>query len=136
MNTAIASSSGGSEGIGFAIPINMALQVAEQLVQNGRLRRGYLGVTLDPNFSIADLATAGYGTMSGALVKEVREGSPAADARLRSGDIIVLFNGDNVENDDHLVTQVGLTKVGDSIPMIILRDGKRYRTDVTLTDLK
>jgi len=136
LNTAIASSSGGSEGIGFAIPINMAMQVAEQLVQNGRLRRGYLGVTLDPNFSIADLATAGYGTMSGALVKEVREGSPAADARLRSGDIIVLFNGDNVENDDHLVTQVGLTKVGDSIPMIILRDGKRYRTDVTLTDLK
>lgn len=135
LNTAIASSSGGSEGIGFAIPINMAMQVAEQLIQNGRLRRGYLGVTLDPNFSVADLATAGYGTISGALVKEVREGSPAAKARLRSGDIIVLFNGDTVDNDDHLVTQVGLTTVGDSIPMIILRDGKRYRTEVTLTDL-
>ena len=136
LNTAIASSSGGSEGIGFAIPINMAMQVAEQLVQNGRLRRGYLGVTLDPNFSVADLATAGYGSISGALVKEVREDSPAAKASLRTGDIIVLFNGDKVENDDHLVTQVGLTNVGDSIPMIILRDGKRYRTDVTLTDLK
>ncbi|MAI30121.1 MAG: serine protease [Planctomycetaceae bacterium TMED240] len=135
LNTAIASSSGGSEGIGFAIPINMAMRVAEQLIQNGRLRRGYLGVTLDPDFSVADLATAGYGTISGALVKEVREGSPAAKARLRSGDIIVLFNGDTVENDDHLVTQVGLTAVGDSIPMIILRDGKRYRTEVTLTDL-
>ena len=135
LNTAIASSSGGSEGIGFAIPINMAMQVAEQLVQNGRLRRGYLGVTLDPNFSIADMATAGYSNTSGALVKEVRA-SPAAKARLRSGDIIVLFNGDKVENDDHLVTQVGLTNVGDSIPMIILREGKRYRTDVTLTDLK
>jgi serine protease Do len=69
-------------------------------------------------------------------VKEVREDSPAAKARLRTGDIIVLFNGDEVENDDHLVTQVGLTNVGDSIPMIILREGKRYRTDVTLTDLK
>ena len=136
LNTAIASSSGGSEGIGFAIPINMAMQVAEQLVQNGRLRRGYLGVTLDPNFSVADLATAGYVNISGALVKEVREDSPAAKARLRTGDIIVLFNGDEVENDDHLVTQVGLTNVGDSIPMIILREGKRYRTDVTLTDLK
>ena len=135
LNTAIASSSGGSEGIGFAIPINMAMRVAEQLIQNGRLRRGYLGVTLDPNFSVADLATAGYGSMSGALVKEVRAGSPAAKARLRSGDIIILFNGDKVENDDHLVTQVGLTEVGDSIPMIILREGKRYRTDVTLTDL-
>ena len=136
LNTAIASSSGGSEGIGFAIPINMAMQVAEQLVQNGRLRRGYLGVTLDPNFSVADLATAGYVNISGALVKEVREASTAAKARLRTGDIIVLFNGDEVENDDHLVTQVGLTNVGDSIPMIILREGKRYRTDVTLTDLK
>ncbi|MGI9469033.1 MAG: S1C family serine protease [Rubripirellula sp.] len=135
LNTAIASSSGGSEGIGFAIPINMAMRVAEQLIQNGRLRRGYLGVTLDPNFSVADLATAGYGSISGALVKEVRTGSPAAKARLRSGDIIVLFNGDKVENDDHLVTQVGLTEVGDLIPMIILREGKRYRTDVTLTDL-
>lgn len=135
LNTAIASSSGGSEGIGFAIPINMAMRVAEQLIQNGRLRRGYLGVTLDPNFSVADLATAGYGSMSGALVKEVRAGSPAAKARLRSGDIIILFNGDKVENDDHLVTQVGLTEVGNSIPMIILREGKRYRTDVTLTDL-
>ena len=135
LNTAIASSSGGSEGIGFAIPINMAMRVAEQLIQNGRLRRGYLGVTLDPNFSVADLATAGYGSMSGALVKEVRAGSPAAKARLRSGDIIILFNGDKVENDDHLVTQVGLTEVGDTIPMIILREGKRYRTDVTLTDL-
>lgn len=135
LNTAIASSSGGSEGIGFAIPINMAMRVAEQLIQNGRLRRGYLGVTLDPNFSVADLATAGYGLMSGALVKEVRAGSPAAKARLQSGDIIVLFNGNKVENDDHLVTQVGLTEVGDSIPMIILREGKRYRTDVTLTDL-
>lgn len=135
LNTAIASSSGGSEGIGFAIPINMAMRVAEQLIQNGRLRRGYLGVTLDPNFSVADLATAGYGTISGALVKEVRAGSPAAKARLRSGDIIVLFNGAKVENDDHLVTQVGLTEVGNAIPMIILREGKRYRTDVTLTDL-
>ena len=82
------------------------------------------------------MATAGYSNTSGALVKEVRAGSPAAKARLRSGDIIVLFNGDKVENDDHLVTQVGLTNVGDSIPMIILREGKRYRTDVTLTDLK
>ena len=136
LNTAIASSSGGSEGIGFAIPMNMAIAVAEQLVQNGRLRRGYLGVTLDPDFSVADLASAGYGLISGALVKDVRKGSPAASARLQRGDFIIEFNGKTVDNDDHLVTQVGLTSVGNSIPMIILRDGKRYRTDVVLTDLK
>jgi serine protease Do len=136
LNTAIASSSGGSEGIGFAIPMNMAMKVAEQLVLNGRLRRGYLGVTLDPDFTVADIASAGYGLISGALVKEVRESSPAAAARLQRGDIIVEFNGKTVDNDDHLVTQVGMTSVGDSIPMIILREGKRYRTDVVLTDLK
>jgi serine protease Do len=136
LNTAIASSSGGSEGIGFAIPMNMAMKVAEQLVLNGRLRRGYLGVTLDPDFTVADIASAGYGLISGALVKEVRESSPAAAARLQRGDIIVEFNGKTVDNDDHLVTQVGMTSVGDSIPMIILREGKRYRTDVVLTELK
>ncbi len=135
MNTAIASSSGGSEGIGFAIPINMAMKVAEQLIQYGRLRRGYLGVTLDPDFTFSDLAAAGPGLLSGALVKNVRSGSPAEKARLQRGDVIVQFDGIVVDNDDHLVAQVGLTPIGSSIPMIIYRRGKRYRTEVVLTDL-
>ena len=135
LNTAIASSSGGSEGIGFAIPMNMAMEVAEQLIQHGRLQRGYLGVTLDPDFTAADMNSSGYGLLTGALVKNVRSGSPAETARLQRGDIIVEFNGNSVENDDHLVTQVGLTPIGDTIPMIIYRGGKRYRTEVVLTDL-
>ncbi len=136
LNTAIASSSGGSEGIGFAIPMNMAIKVADQLILHGKLRRGYLGVTLDPDFTSADLAAAGYSLISGALVKNVRSGSPAEQAHLQRGDIIVEFDGRQVENDDHLVAQVGLTSVGAKIPMIIYRDGKRYRTDVVLTDLE
>ncbi|QDT01731.1 Periplasmic serine endoprotease DegP precursor [Rubripirellula lacrimiformis] len=137
LNTAIASSSGGSEGIGFAIPINMVMQVADQLASYGRLRRGYLGVTLDPDFTTADLAAAGYDFLpSGALVKNVRPGSPAASAHLQRGDIIVEFNGRRVESDDHLVAQVGLTPIGQNTAMIIYRDGKRYRTDVSLTDLQ
>ncbi len=135
LNTAIASSSGGSEGIGFAIPMNMALTVADQLIENGRLQRGYLGVTLEPEFSSADLVAAGYGLMSGALVKSVRNGSPAEKANLQRGDIIVMFNGKSVENDDHLVAQVGLTPIGSTVPMIIYRQGKRYRTEVVLSDL-
>lgn len=137
LNTAIASSSGGSEGIGFAIPINMAMRVADQLATNGRLRRGYLGVTLDPDFTTADLIAAGYAQLqSGALVKNVRSGSPAAVANLQRGDIIVEFDGRKVENDDHLVAQVGLTPIGKRTPMIIYRSGKRYRTEVSLTDLQ
>ncbi|MGB7323909.1 MAG: trypsin-like peptidase domain-containing protein [Rubripirellula sp.] len=136
LNTAIASSSGGSEGIGFAIPINMALNVAEQLATTGRLQRGYLGVTLDPDFTTADLIASGYDFLqSGALVKNVRSGSPAEQAHLQRGDIIVEFGGRAVESDDHLVAQVGLTQVGKSTPMIIYREGKRYRTEVSLTDM-
>ncbi len=82
LNTAIASSSGGSEGIGFAIPINMAMQVAEQLIRYGKLRRGYLGVTLDPEFNPASSAQA---SVRGALVKNVRAGSPAENAHLQKG---------------------------------------------------
>ncbi|WP_146403346.1 trypsin-like peptidase domain-containing protein [Planctomycetes bacterium CA13] len=136
LNTAIASSSGGSEGIGFAIPMNMAMDVAKQLVNYGQLRRGYLGVTLDPAFSVADLAAAGYTAKGGALVKNVRPGSPAEVAHLQRGDIIVEFNGQPVDNDDHLVAQVGLTSLSQRIPMIIYRDGKRYRTEVVLTNTK
>ena len=135
LNTAIASSSGGSEGIGFAIPINMAMQVAEELVKYGQLRRGYLGVTLDPDFTINDLVSAGYDLPGGALVKNVQNGSPAALAHLQRGDIIVQFGEKSVENDDHLVAQVGLTPIGSTIPMIIYRDGKRYRTEVVLKDV-
>ncbi|WP_419189350.1 S1C family serine protease [Stieleria marina] len=135
LNTAIASSSGGSEGIGFAIPINMAMQVANELIQHGQLRRGYLGVTLDPDFTVNDLVSAGYELPGGALVKSVQNGSPAAVAHLQRGDIIVEFGGKSVDNDDHLVARVGLTPIGSTVPMIIYRDGKRYRTDVVLKDL-
>ena len=135
LNTAIASSSGGSEGIGFAIPINMAMQVSEQLIRHGKLKRGYLGVTLDPDFTIADLLKVGLPAKGGALVKNVRSGSPAEVAHLQRGDVIVEFNGNPVQNDDHLVARVGLTPIGKRIPMIIYRDGRRYRTEVTLTDL-
>ena len=135
LNTAIASSSGGSEGIGFAIPINMAVRVANQLIKFGELRRGYLGVTLDPDFTVADLISAGYDLPGGAMIKSVRDGSPAHVAHLQRGDIVVEFGGKSVDNDDHLVAHVGLTEIGDKIPMIIYRDGKRYRTDVVLTDL-
>ncbi len=135
LNTAIASSSGGSEGIGFAIPINMAMQVANELIQYGELRRGYLGVTLDPDFTINDLVSAGYELPGGALVKSVQNNSPAALAHLQRGDIIVEYGGNPIENDDHLVAKVGLTPIGTTVPMIIYRNGKRYRTEVVLHDL-
>lgn len=135
LNTAIASSSGGSEGIGFAIPINMAMNVANQLIRYGRLQRAYLGVTLDPDYSAADALRDGIGSPGGALVKDIRAGSPAEAAKIRRGDVIVNFNGLAVDNDDHLVAQVGLTPVGTEVPVIIFRDGRQYQTKVTVTKL-
>jgi len=134
VNTAIASSSGGSEGIGFAIPIDMAIRVAEELVAHGKLRRAYLGVTLDPDFTLND-AFRGNGFAGGALVKDVRDGSPAATANLMRGDVILEFDGNGVDNDDHLVTQVGLTPLGQEVPVIISRGGRRYRTNITVVPL-
>lgn len=133
LNTAIASSGGGSEGIGFAIPINMAIQVAGQLVSYGQLQRAYLGVTLDPNYSPATAVRDGIGVAGGALVKEIRPGSPAAAAKIRRGDIILQFGETPVDNDDHLVASVGLTPVGSEVPVIIFRDGRRYQTTVKVT---
>lgn len=135
INTAIASSSGGSEGIGFAIPIDMAMRVAQELVQFGALRRGYLGVTLDPAYQAADsLRTTG--TPYGALVKEVRPGSPAEQARLQRGDVILEFDGMLIEDDDHLVTRVGLTPLEQEVPVVIFRGGQRYRTSLTIVPLR
>ncbi len=129
INTAIASSSGGSEGIGFAIPIDMAMRVANELVTYGRLRRAYLGVTLDPDFKAPE-SIRNLGYPGGALVKDVRKDSPAAAANLQRGDVILEFGGVSIDNDDHLVARVGLTAMGEDVPLIIIRDGRRYRTNV------
>lgn len=134
INTAIASNGGGSEGIGFAIPIDMAVRVAEELIRHGKLRRGYLGVTLDPEFSSAE-AMRLLGIPHGALVKEVRAGSPAELAHIRRGDVILEFDGRPVENDDHLVTRVGLAQVDREVPLVIARNGQRYRTVLVVTPL-
>lgn len=135
LNTAIASSSGGSEGIGFAIPINMAVLIADQLARFGEVRRAYLGVTLDPNFRPVDAITSGVSYPGGARVKEVRSGSPADAAQLRRGDIILQFGSIRVDDDDHLVARVGLTPVGTEVPVIIFREGQKYRTTVKVSAL-
>ncbi|MEZ6088974.1 MAG: trypsin-like peptidase domain-containing protein [Pirellulaceae bacterium] len=133
LNTAIASSSGGSEGIGFAIPINMVMLVAEQLATNGQLERAYLGVSLDPDFGPETALRLGVRSPRGALVKKVTPDSPAALGRLQTNDLIQLFNGVEIEDDDHLVNQVGLTPIGTEVPVVLLRDGKQYQTTLKVT---
>lgn len=132
INTAIASNSGGNEGIGFSIPINMALVVADQLVSRGKLTRSHLGVVLDNVFDASTARRLGLASPVGALVKSILPDSPAAQAGIKVGDVIVEFDGIRVENDGHLVKTVGLTPVGRSVEMVIYRNGVASRTTAVL----
>ena len=123
INTAIFSQSGGNIGIGFAIPINLALGVMEQLVQHGQVQRGFLGVQVqDLNPDLAD--AFGLKQTSGAIVNRVMENSPASRAGLQPGDIISKMNGKTVRNADDVRNQIGLLQIGEKISFDVLRDGK------------
>jgi serine protease Do len=134
INTAIASNSGGNEGIGFSIPIKMAALVAEHLIQHGKLPRAYLGVQLDGIFNSDKAKQLGMVAPRGALIKAVKPESPAAKAGLQHGDVVLEFDGTTVENDGHLLQTAGLTPVNREVDVIILRDRQTYRVQVTLSE--
>jgi serine protease Do len=124
INTCIASNSGGNEGIGFAVPINMFMSVARQLIEQGKATRAYLGVTLDSSFGAVRATEVGLPRPMGARVIKVAENSPAATASLHEGDVILQFNGVAVENDTHLVNLVNLTDIGKQVALTVFRDRK------------
>jgi serine protease Do len=134
INSAIFSRSGGSDGIGFSIPINLAKSVVTQLVESGKVTRGFLGVTVQR--LTPDLAKSfGLTGAGGALVADVTAGSPAAAAGLKRGDVIVEFDGRPVARMDELPRAVAATPVGRKIPITVVRDGKRVTLDATITRL-
>jgi len=124
LNTAIASNSGGNDGIGFSIPINIAVSVMRQLVETGRVERGFLGVTLDGYFKASDAQLIGLSRLTGARVKRVTERSPAALAGLKTDDVILRFNGAAIENDQHLISLVKLSDIGRQVELTVLRSGQ------------
>ena len=134
INTAIASNSGGNEGIGFSIPIKMASLVAEHLIQHGKLPRAYLGVQLDGTFNNEKAKQLGMVAPRGALIKAVKPESPAAKAGLQHGDVVIQFDGTTIENDGHLLQTAGLTPVNREVDVIIVREGQSYRVQVTLSE--
>ena len=131
INTAIFSQSGGNIGIGFAIPINLALGIMEQLLQYGQVQRGFLGVQVqDLN---PDLAEAfGLKQQSGAIVNRVMDNSPASRAGLQPGDIIAKINGKPVKNAGDVHNQIGLLHIGENISFDILREGKLLTLTTTI----
>ena len=133
INSAIASlgsSSGGqsgSIGIGFAIPVNEATSIAKQLIDSGAATHAYLGVTPQDG-----RASDGSATRAGAEVTSVGDGTPAAQAGLKVGDVIIAVNGERVESADSLVGHVREKSTGDQVTLTVLRDGKSLEIKATL----
>jgi len=125
LNTAIASNSGGSEGIGFAIPISMVMFVTRQLVETGVVSRAYLGVTLDRVFTQKDAHRLGMVRAVGAHVAGVTKGSPADVAGIRADDVILEVDGTPIEDDDHLVSLVSVTPTDRTLTLGVFRNGAR-----------
>ncbi len=123
INTAIFSRSGGNIGIGFAIPINMAHQIMQQLVEHGEISRGRLGVVVQD--LTPELANAfKLKQHKGAVIAQVIKGSPADMAKLKVGDIVTRVNGKKVTKSADLRNAIGLIRIGDKVTMNILRNGK------------
>ena len=134
INTAISSRSGGNEGIGFAIPINLAKWVAEQLSHGGTVHRARLGVVVQSLSQ--DLAGQfGLKTPAGVLVTEVAPGSPAARVDLKSGDVIVAFAEKTISTPQELQMVVEQTPIGHQQTIVIIRDGKRMELKVSPTEM-
>ncbi len=133
INTAILSRSGGNIGIGFAIPVNMAHSVMDQLIKYGSVKRGLLGVSM---YTVTpDLAKSlGLKNSEGALVSQVVDGSPAEKAGIRTGDVITSVNGQPVKSNGELRNAIGLLRVGDKVEVGLLRDGKPLRVTAVISD--
>ncbi len=134
INTAILSRSGGNQGIGFAVPVSLARNVMENLVEHGRVIRGFLGVNIQPVNQ--DLAKAfNLKEARGALVAQVTPDSPAEAAGIKDGDVIIKFNGKEVRDSRHLKLMVGQALPDAQVPVELMRDGQTENVTVTLKEL-
>ena len=133
INSAILSGSGGNIGIGFAIPVNMAKGVMDQLIKFGQVKRGVLGVNIyDVTPDVAK--EFGLADASGALVAGVAQGSAAEHAGVKTGDIIVSINGTPMRNATELRNSIGMLRVGDQVEIGLLRDGKPLKVTALVAE--
>ncbi|RPE71035.1 serine protease Do [Pacificibacter maritimus] len=130
VNTAILSPNGGSIGIGFSMASNVVSKVADQLIEFGETRRGWLGVKIQ-NVTDDIAESKGMETASGALISDVPEG-PSKEAGIEAGDVIISFDGKTVDDANALVRTVGEAEVGKAVRVVVLRDGKTKTLMVTL----
>lgn len=134
INTAMFSGSGGNVGIGFAIPVDMVKTIVQQLIQYGEVKRGHLGAKAQ-NLT-ADVANASGvdENLDGAVVTDVSKDSAAERAGLKNGDIIIKINNKPVKSANDVRNEVGLAALGDSIKMLVIRDGKQIEILATVEE--
>ncbi len=133
INTAIYSQTGSNIGIGFAIPVNMASQIMEQLVEHGEVQRGFLGAQLQD--LDGELAEAfGLPITEGAVLVNIVRGSPAEEAGLKPGDVVTHINGRRVASAADLRNQVGITRVGVKIDLTYLRDAESRQVSIIVAE--
>lgn len=134
INTAIVARSGGSQGVGFAVPTNMARPVMEQILKQGKVIRGYLGIRLQG--MTPELAKSfGAKTTQGALVADVVADSPAARAGVRRGDIVLAVDGEPVLDSRRLTLRISQAAPGTAVDLRLLRDGQEQNLRITLGEL-
>lgn len=133
VNTAIVSRSGGSEGLGFAMPSKVVVNVYNQIISHGKMRRGSIGITFSRDQPPALLRSFGADN-GGVLVTQVREDGPAEKAGLKVEDVIVEIAGKPIKNGDDLINVVAAQEVGSTTPIVVIRDGKRKTFDVEIAD--
>jgi serine protease Do len=129
VNTAIFSPSGGSVGIGFAIPAEVADTVTKQLITGGKIQRGYIGATIQ-NFTTEMAEAQGMGSQKGAIVSDTVPGGPSARGGLQAGDVIVSVNNVGVKTSTELTREVAKAKPGDTLRMDVIREGRHREVDV------
>lgn len=136
INTAIASSSGGNEGIGFSIPSYLAQRVMDQLLEFGTVPRAWIGVELDDNFTVKVAQSLKLDRLRGARVKVVSANSPASRAGLQFNDVVLSFDGSDVQDHDHLINLVSLSPIGKKIRMSVWRGASEVALTIVLADRK
>jgi serine protease Do len=129
VNTAIFSPSGGSVGIGFAIPAEVADTVTKQLISGGKIQRGYIGATIQ-NFTPEMAEAQGLGDQKGAIVSDLVAGGPSARAGLAPGDVVIAINGVTVKTSSELTREVAKARPGDALRLDVVHDGKRKVIEV------
>ena len=134
INTAIASPSGSNSGIAFSIPINMIKKVATQLLEKGRVTRGYLGVQLSPGFESSEATKLGLENARGALVDSVHPETPAAVAGLLRQDVILELDGDGVRNENQFINRISAMTPGQKVKLKVWREKRAITVDAVVGD--